>query len=56
LERSVWAQKTFNDTFSEWGKFAGQTVDDVAEMLRSGTLSATDVPINAVYAMGKRLF
>jgi hypothetical protein len=52
-EGAVWAQKTFSGTFSAGGKFAGQTVDDVAGMLRSGTLSAADVPINVVARNGQ---
>ena len=52
-EGAVWAQKTFSGTFSSGGKFAGQTVDDVAGMLRSGTLSAADVPINVVVRNGQ---
>lgn len=52
-EGAVWAQKTFSGTFSAGGKFAGQTVDDVAGMLRSGTLSAADVPINVVVRNGQ---
>ncbi|MGJ1409060.1 RHS repeat-associated core domain-containing protein [Sphingobacterium thalpophilum] len=52
-EGAVWAQKTFSGTFSVGGKFAGQTVDDVAGMLRSGTLSAADVPINVVVRNGQ---
>jgi hypothetical protein len=47
-EGAVWAQKTYSGTFSAGGKFAGQTVDGVAGMLRSGTLSPTGVPINVV--------
>lgn len=39
------AQNTFRQTFSDGGKFAGQTVDDVAAQLRSGKLSPADVPI-----------
>lgn len=56
VEGAVWAQKTFSGTFSAGGKFAGQTVDDVAGMLRSGTLSAADVPINVVVRNGQTLF
>lgn len=48
-EGAVWAQKTF----SAGGKFAGQTVEGVAGALRSGTLSAADVPINVVVRNGQ---
>ena len=47
-EGAVWAQRTFSGTFSSGGKFAGMTVDEVAVALRSGTISATEVPINVV--------
>ncbi|ULQ52152.1 DUF6443 domain-containing protein [Flavihumibacter fluvii] len=50
---AVWAQKTFSGTFSSGGKFAGQTVEGVAEMLRNGTLSAAEVPINVVVRNGQ---
>ena len=39
------AQKTFRETFSDGGKFAGQTIDDVAAQLRRGGLTPADVPI-----------
>jgi RHS repeat-associated protein len=52
-EGAVWAQKTFSGTFSAGGKFAGQTVESVAEALRSGTLSVADVPINVVVRNGQ---
>ncbi|GIW99412.1 MAG: hypothetical protein KatS3mg111_2745 [Pirellulaceae bacterium] len=39
------AQKTFRETFSEGGKFAGKTIDDVADALRRGDLSPADVPL-----------
>ncbi len=39
------AQKTFRETFSEGGRFAGKTIDDVAAALRSGKLTPSDVPI-----------
>lgn len=53
VEGAVWAQKTFSGTFSAGGKFAGQTVDEVAGSLRSGALSAADVPINVVVRNGQ---
>ena len=39
------SQKTFKQTFSEGGKFAGKTLDDVADALRNGSLKPSDVPI-----------
>lgn len=38
------------------GSLQVKTVDDVTEMLRSGALSATDVPINVVVQMDKHSF
>ncbi|KMQ67373.1 hypothetical protein ACM39_13090 [Chryseobacterium sp. FH2] len=52
-EGAVWAQKTFSGTFSSGGKFAGQTVDDVAAALGNGTLSTKAVPINVVVRDGQ---
>lgn len=40
--------------FSAEGKFAGQTVDGVAEALKIGKLSAADVPINIVVRNGQK--
>ena len=45
LNGANYAQRTFSSTFSSGGTFAGQTVEDVAAALRSGTLSPADVPI-----------
>lgn len=39
------SQKTFKQTFSEGGKFAGKTIDDVAGALRNGSMKPSDVPI-----------
>lgn len=52
---ALWAQKTFSGTFSEGGAFAGETVESVANALRGGTLSATDVPINVIVRNGQTL-
>ncbi|TRX34098.1 RHS repeat-associated core domain-containing protein, partial [Flavobacterium restrictum] len=52
-EGAVWAQKTFSNTFSTVGKFAGKTVESVAGALRRGTLSVSDVPINVVVRNGQ---
>ena len=40
-----YAQKTYGESFSDYGKFAGQTIDDVAAQLRKGDLTTADVPI-----------
>ena len=50
-----YAQKTFSETFSAGGKFAGQTIDDVAGALRSGTMKASDVPIDFITRNGNTL-
>ena len=52
-EGAAWVQKMFSGTSSAGGKFACQMVDDVAGMLRSGTLSDDDVPINIVVRNGQ---
>jgi hypothetical protein len=52
-EGAVWAQKTFNGAFSKEGIFLGETVDGIAGMLKNGTLSATDIPINVVSRNGQ---
>ncbi|KQR91417.1 hypothetical protein ASG01_13665 [Chryseobacterium sp. Leaf180] len=52
-EGAVWAQKTYSGTFGAGGKFAEQTVEGVAGALRSGTLSAADVPINVILRNGQ---
>ena len=49
------AQNTFSDTFSEIGKFSGQTIDDVAGALRSGNLKPSDVPIDFITRNGNTL-
>lgn len=52
-EGAVWAQKTFGKMFSDYGTFAGQTVEGVAERLRSGALSVADVSIDLVVRNGE---
>lgn len=49
------AQSTFREGFSAGGRFAGQTVDDVAAGLRSGQLSPRDVPIDVIVRDGRTL-
>ena len=51
----ITAQSTFSNTFSADGKFAGQTVDEVAAQLQSGELSASDVPIEYINRDGNTL-
>jgi hypothetical protein len=55
LDNANFAQRTFSETFSSSGKFAGQTIDDVATSLRSGTLKPGDVPIEYIVRDGKTL-
>lgn len=45
IENATYAQKTANVNFSNTGKFAGSTIDDVANMLADGRLAPSDVPI-----------
>ncbi|HWK02410.1 MAG TPA: DUF6443 domain-containing protein [Puia sp.] len=52
-EGAVWAQTTFSGTFSAGGKFAGQTVEAVTDALRSGSISAADVPIDVIARNGQ---
>ena len=49
------AQKTFRETFSDGGKFAGRTIDDVAAALRKGTMSPADIPLEYVTRNGQTL-
>lgn len=53
ISSAVWAQKTFSNVFSQAGSFAGQTIDDVALALRSGTISVTRVPIDVIVRNGQ---
>jgi hypothetical protein len=55
LEEANFAQKTFGKTFSETGKFAGKSIDDVANALTSGKLKPKDVPIEFVRRDGNTL-
>jgi hypothetical protein len=55
LDSAAFAQKTYNPQFSAGGKFAGQSVDDVAAALRSGTLKPGDLPIDFIVRDGNTL-
>jgi hypothetical protein len=55
LQNANYAQRTFNSAFSSGGTFAGQTVEDVAAGLRSGTLSPADVPVQYIVQDGNTL-
>ena len=43
-DSAKFCQTTFRETFSSEGRFAGQTIDDVATALKSGKMSPKDVP------------
>lgn len=49
------AQTSYSETFSKGGLFGGRTINSVAGDLRSGALSAKDVPINVVVRDGNPL-
>jgi RHS repeat-associated protein len=55
INAARFAQKSFSETFSKGGTFAGQSIDDVAGQLGSGALSPMDVPINVVVRGGNTL-
>src|SRR5690606_19498673 len=55
IKGASWAQKTFNSSFSSTGAFAGRTVDDVAEALRTGSMTPENVPIDFVVRNGNTL-
>ena len=55
LDGANFAQKTFGKNFSQTGKFAGQTVDDVASQVSSGALKIADVPIDYIVRNGNTL-
>jgi hypothetical protein len=55
LDGANFAQKDYSPWFDRKGKFAGWTVDGVADALRSGTLKPADVAVNYVNRDGNRL-
>jgi filamentous hemagglutinin len=55
LADARFAQTDWSENFSKGGLFGGQTIDDVAGALRSGSLSPKDVPINAIVRDGYTL-
>ncbi|WP_279625545.1 hemagglutinin repeat-containing protein [Desulfomicrobium norvegicum] len=55
LEEANYAQKTIGNMFSKAGKFAGQSVDDVAAALRAGKLNPSEVPIDYIVRDGNAL-
>lgn len=55
LGRANYAQRTYSETFSSSGKFAGKTIDDVAKDLKSGKIAVTDVPVDYIVRNGRTL-
>ena len=55
MENANYAQKTFSNAFSDEGAFAGKTVPDVADALRSGQLKPGDVPVQYIVRDGNTL-
>ena len=55
LDNATFAQNTFSQTFSSSGNFAGRTIANVAEALRSGSMNVGDVPIEYIVRDGNTL-
>jgi RHS repeat-associated protein len=55
LDKAKFAQPTFSQTFGSAGRFAGKTVDEVAESLQSGAMKPSDVPIQYIVRDGNTL-
>ena len=55
MEGANFAQRTFSSTFSKGGIFAGRSVSEVADELRSGALTPKDVPVNMIVRDGNTL-
>ncbi len=55
LEGANYAQKTYGPMFSKGGAFAGRSVDEVADALRSGTMKPPEVPIDFIVRDGNTL-
>ena len=53
LVTANFAQATFKETFSAGGKFAGKTIDEVAELLRQGKLTPADLPLEYLTKNGQ---
>ena len=52
LSDAKFAQSTYSELFSKGGAFAGKSIDDIAAALKSGTLSAEDVPVDYIVKDG----
>lgn len=55
LDNAKYAQKTYREMFSAYGKFAGRSVDDVAKALTKGKMSVDDIPIEYIVRDGDTL-
>ncbi len=55
LDGANFAQKTFSSSFSKGGAFAGKSIEDVTNALRSGGMKTADVPIDYIIRDGNKL-
>jgi hypothetical protein len=55
LDAANFAQKTYSEAFSAEGSFAGRTIDDVAGALKSGEMTADQVPVSYINREGNTL-
>jgi hypothetical protein len=55
IENANFAQKEASEIFSPGGRFAGETISEVAEHLRDGTLLPEDVPVQVIVRDGNTL-
>ena len=52
IEDAMFAQRTYRPYFSDEGRFANKTIDEVAQMLKDGQLKPSDVPVEYAYKDG----
>lgn len=52
IEDARFAQRDYSESFNQRGQFAGRTIDEIAELLRTGALSVKDVPVNVIVRDG----
>jgi len=55
LTLSEWMRKTFSNSFSMEGSFAGRSIADVAGGLRSGSIAVSDVSVQYIVRDGNTL-
>lgn len=53
IDDGKWAQTTHSNTFGKYGKFANQTISDVASKLKNNHLLPSDVPIDVIHRHGE---